>query len=160
MPKVIMGIGLPGSGKTTALRPFAQENEYVYISPDDIREELSGDATDQSRMTEVWEEVHKRLATAISAGKTAVVDATFVKPWERKEFIAFARAQGADKVQGVFAAVTKDIALERNSMRERQVPEHAIERMDMHLQKSPPVVEDGFDSVFDISELQKLSVLN
>jgi predicted kinase len=41
MSKLILGIGLPGSGKTTALKPFAEKNGYIYISPGDIREELS-----------------------------------------------------------------------------------------------------------------------
>jgi len=37
MKKVIMGIGIPGSGKTTILKEFADKNGYEYICPDDIR---------------------------------------------------------------------------------------------------------------------------
>jgi dephospho-CoA kinase len=46
MAKIIIGIGVPGSGKTTALKPFAERNTYTYISPDDIRAELTGNAAD------------------------------------------------------------------------------------------------------------------
>lgn len=49
MSKVIVGIGLPGSGKTTALKPFADKNSYIYICPDDIRAELTGNPADQSK---------------------------------------------------------------------------------------------------------------
>jgi predicted kinase len=156
MSKVIMGIGIPGSGKTTALKPFAEKNSYTYISPDEIRGELSQDAGDQSRNREVWEETYKRVGNALSRGETGVVDATFVNESERKEFIAFAREQGADKVQGVFAAVPFETARERNNNRDRVVPEHALERMQNMLEKTPPTVDDGFDSVFDIDEIQEL----
>jgi predicted kinase len=85
-----------------------------------------------------------------------VFDATFAKDTERKAFIEFAREHGAQKVQGVFAAVSYEIANERNQARERIVPEHAMERMHGMLKENPPIVEDGFDSVFDINELQEL----
>ncbi|MEJ0053949.1 MAG: AAA family ATPase [bacterium] len=156
MAKLIMGIGVPGSGKTTILKPFAEENSYTYISPDDIRFEMLGDATEQSKNKEVWEEAHRRTADALRRGETVVFDATFAKDFERKEFIRFAREHGASKVQGMVAAVPMEVALERNRLREPMVPEHAIRRMHNMLIRTPPVVEDGFDSVFDIGELQQL----
>jgi len=156
MAKIIMGIGVPGSGKTTALKPFAEENAYTYISPDDIRSELTGNAADQSKNNEVWQEARRRVAESLEKGETVVFDASFAKNEERKAFIQFAREHGAEKVQGVFAAVPHEIAKERNRARERVVPEHAMERMQGMLNDNPPTVEDGFDSVFDINERQEL----
>lgn len=156
MSKVIMSIGVPGSGKTTALKPFAEKNSYTYISPDDIRAELTGDASDQSRNREVWQEAHRRVQEALRGGKTVVFDATFAKDFERKSFIQFAREHGAEKVQGVFAAVPFEVARERNKARKRIVPEHAMDRMRAMLTENPPMTADGFDSVFAINELQKL----
>ncbi len=156
MSKLILGVGLPGSGKTTALKPFAEANDYVYISPDDIRAEVSGDASVQVDMRQVWDLVHERTKEALERGENVVVDATFVKDFERKDFIAFARESGATKVQGVFADVPYEIARERNQSRERVVPEHAMERMKRFLDGDEPSVEDGFDSVFSINELQEL----
>lgn len=156
MAKIIMGIGIPGSGKTTALKPFAEKNKYTYISPDDIRVELTGNASDQSKNKEVWQEAHHRVVESLERGETVVFDATFAKDTERKNFIQFAREHGAEKVQGVFAAVPFELANERNQARDRIVPEHAIDRMHTMLRKNPPVIEDGFDSVFDVNELQEL----
>lgn len=153
---MIMGIGVPGSGKTTALRPFAEQNSYVYISPDDIRTELTGDSKNQSKNKEVWMEAHRRVAEALLDNKTVVFDATFARDSERKSFISFARENGAEKVQGVFARVPYDIASERNSHRERVVPDHAMERIQKMLDENPPKIEDGFDSIFDINEMQEL----
>lgn len=157
MPKLILGIGTPGSGKTTTLKPFAQKHSYVYICPDDIRQKLSGNAMDHSRNKEAWdEEVRRRTAEALEQGKDVILDATFARQRERENFIRFARENGADKVQGVFAAVPLETADERNRARERTVPRHAMERMNEMLKNNPPIVEDGFDSVFDINELQEL----
>lgn len=151
-----MGIGIPGSGKTTALKPFAEKNNYSYISTDEIRKELTGDDSDQSKNKEVWEEAYKRVVESLNKGESVVFDATFAKDIQRKEFIDFARKSGADRVQGVFAAVPFEVANERNKLRNRVVPEHAIMRMDEMLKENPPIIEDGFDSVFDINELQEL----
>jgi predicted kinase len=98
MAKVIMDIGIPGSGKTTVLKPFSEENNYTYISPDEIRFELTGSMADQSKNREVWTEAHKRVEVALRRGETVVFDATFARDSERKSFIQFARDHGAGKV--------------------------------------------------------------
>jgi predicted kinase len=156
MSKLILGIGLPGSGKSTALKPFAEKYGYAYISPDEIRAEVSGDASIQTDMRQVWDIVHERTAQALEDSKKVVVDATFVKGWERRAFIQFARDHGAKWVQGVFAAVPLEITNERNNDRDRAVPDYAMERMNDFLSDEIPAVEDGFDSVFDINEFQEL----
>jgi predicted kinase len=137
MKKVILGIGVPGSGKTTVLKRFAEENEYTYICPDDIRKELAGDAADQSKNREVWIEAYKRTEQELLEGKSVVFDATFANPDQRKDFLHFARQKGAEKIQGVYVDVDLEIAKERNSQRERIVPEHAIQRMHKNLEDFP-----------------------
>jgi len=156
MSKLIMGIVIPGSGKTTALKPFAEQNAYAYLCPDDIRIELTGNSADQSRNREVWAEAHKRVAHALENGLTIVFDETFARDSERKNFIAFAHEHGATKIQGVVADVSFEIARERNLARDRVVPEHAMERMRQMLLDVPPEIADGFDSLFFIDEFQKL----
>lgn len=151
-----MGIGIPGSGKTTALKPFAEQNQYVYLCPDDIRIELTGNSADQSKNREVWTKAHERVADALKNGETVVFDATFARDSERKNFISFAREHGATKIQGIVADVSFEIACERNLARDRVVPEHAMERMHQMLLDVPPEIADGFDSLFFIDEFQKL----
>jgi len=148
---------VPGSGKTTALLAFAERYGYTYISSDDIRAEMTSSAADQSQNTLVWDTVRERLANALAREETVVVDATFTNQQERQDFIAFARERGATKVFGLFAALPFDIAYERNASRERVVPDHAMVRMQRQLVANPPVVEDGFDAVFDIDEIQELT---
>jgi len=156
MSKVIIGIGLPGAGKTTVLKPFAEKNSYTYICPDDIRAELLGDAGDQSKNREVWQEAYKRTADALANEETVVLDATFANSVERKDFIRFVRDHGAKEVHGVFADVPLDIANERNRTRRRVVSYGGMEEMNEMLKSAPPVLADGFDRVLSINQLQEL----
>lgn len=102
MTKVIMGIGIPGSGKTTILKKVANDYGYSYICPDDIRLELTGDINDQSKNKEVWEESYRRLEKNLKEGKTVVFDATFAKVSTREECINLAHKFGANKIQGIY----------------------------------------------------------
>ena len=152
MKKLIMGIGLPGSGKTTVLKEFARQHGYSYICPDDIRFEITGDSGDQSKNREVWEEAYRRTAQELKLNNSVVFDATFINPEQRKDFIKFGRENDAEKVQGVFLDIPSELARERNSSRERIVPEYAMDRMSKNLQDFPPELEDGFDGLFYLDE--------
>lgn len=152
MKKVIMGIGVPGSGKTTILKTFAEKNNYSYICPDDIRFELTGDHSNQTKNKEVWKIAYDRVGKELQSGNTVVFDATFVNEKQRKDFISYIKEEGAEKVQGVFLDVPIKIAKERNASRERVVPEYVMDRMHKMLQEFSPEIRDGFDSLFVLDE--------
>lgn len=156
MAKVVVGIGIPGSGKSTALRAFAEKHGYTYICPDDIRAEISGDAADQSRNKEVWELAYKRTQDSLREGKDVVFDSTQTVGRYRSELIQKLREWGADKVAGLFSDTELSIAKERNASRERKVPDEVLERMQAGLDASRPDTKDGFDAVFTLDENQEL----
>lgn len=154
-----VGIGVPGSGKTTVLEAYARAHDLIYISPDRIREEISGDATIQSDMRQVWETAYTRMHDALQSGKSVVFDATQYKVKDRRLIVEKARESGAKKVIGVYFEVSLPVALVRNRMRGRVVPEYAIERMFNVLAVSPPSLEDGFDELIAPEELSKFRKL-
>jgi len=156
MKKVIMGIGIPGSGKTTILKEFADKNGYEYICPDDIRLEMTGDSSNQTKNREVWAEAYKRVEENLNKNKTSVFDATFADSYQRKSFIDFTRTHGVEKVQGVYLDIDLEIAKKRNSIRERKVPDYVLERMSKSLSDLPPEITDGFDLIVTLDEEQKL----
>ncbi|MFA6587703.1 MAG: ATP-binding protein [Patescibacteria group bacterium] len=156
MRKVIIGIGIPGSGKTKALKELAEKFGYAYVCPDDIRAKLLGNTTDQSKGDEVWDEAYNRVATALAEGQAVVFDATFTNEPARLELINFAREHGADKIQGIRIDAPLEVAKERNQSRDRVVPEHVLERMDAKLHKNEPNLGEGFDSIFTLNEFQQL----
>ncbi len=156
MTKLIMGIGIPGSGKTMLLREFATKHNYAYICPDDIRTEITGNPADQTKNELVWQTARERLTEQVVSGETVVFDATFANAEQRKNFINFAREKGADKVAGVFIDVPLETAQERNQNRDRVVPSQVLERMDSSLRNYPPEIADGFDSLFTLNAEHEL----
>ncbi len=156
MNKVIMTIGIPGSGKTTISKSFAEKNNYVYICPDDIRKEITGNESDQSRNAEVWNNTYQRVLSAINSNSTVVVDATFASYKDRKSFLDFLRSSGVEKIQGLYIDTPLEVSKNRNRNRDRIVPDSVLNRMDSFLKKNPPDINDGFDSLFILDESRNM----
>jgi predicted kinase len=144
--KVYIGIGIPGSGKTTALKALAAQEGLAYVSADDIREELTGDPSDHTKEDEVWATAHERVRQALQ-GKGVVVDATHAKQEERLSMVSFARKHGAKDIIGYWVSPPLQTATVRNTGRERVVPEHVIHQMHQRLKAKPPRLEEGFTEI-------------
>lgn len=156
MKKVIFGIGIPGSGKTTALKQLLEEHpDFVYICPDDIRAELCGNTLDQSRNAEVWRTAFEKLIDAMQTGDetTVVFDSTQARSSDRKAFVRKCRDWGnADIVEGWYFDVPIETAIARNDLRDRQVPLYVIERMYEDLMQNPPTTDEGIDALYIIND--------
>jgi predicted kinase len=73
MAKLAASVGISGSGKTT----FGNKLENItVICPDDIRKELTGDISDQSRNVEVWRIAYDRLRKSLENGEDVYFSAT------------------------------------------------------------------------------------
>lgn len=148
--KVIVGVGVPGCGKTTYLKPLARELSMEYINPDDIRQELTGDAADHSREVQVWKTVHSRLIEALK-NRGAIVDATYTKVKDRRQLIELCRQNGGKEVIAYWFNVPLKTCIERNAKRQRIVPEHVVIKMYNRLKLNPPTKQEGFNEVFEIN---------
>lgn len=144
--KVIVGIGVPGCGKTTYLKPLARVQGMTYLNADDIREELTGDPANHAREADVWRLMHERLEQALSE-KDVVVDATYTKRRDRRELIEHARAAGATEIVGYWFDTPLVECLKRNQARERVVPGPVIANMHRRLHLNPPSTEEGFTRI-------------
>lgn len=157
MAKFIIGIGIPGSGKTTYLKSFAKKFDYSYISSDDVLQEITGGTGDMTKYPEVWSEIQRRIVDELNKGNTVVLDSTMYKPEDRLKFTSFARENGATKIQGVYLDVPVEVATERNLARDKGVVgERVIERMDNKLHEFPPSITDGIDSLFILDQFGEL----
>lgn len=148
MAKAYIGVGLPGSGKTTHLKKFASQEGAVYVCADDIRTEWYGDAGIQVDPGLIWEEVRRRARKALMAGRDVVVDGTNVKPQDRRRMIQACSA--ADQVVAIWCQAPFRICVERNSARDRVVPDYAMRRMKRQLYQSPPTRSEGFARVLRV----------
>jgi predicted kinase len=69
-------VGISGSGKTTWL--LENSTGKRVISPDEIRRELTGDVSDQTKNKEVFKIAFERVINALNNGVSVIFDATNV----------------------------------------------------------------------------------
>ena len=80
MLKFIMLVGIPAVGKDTWANEYVKKNPNTVIhSSDDIREELYGDAANQSSPAQVFDLMRSRTLADLRAGKNVIYNATNIK---------------------------------------------------------------------------------
>lgn len=142
MPTLKMLVGLPGSGKSTVAKNYLDENT-VYLSSDELREELLGNINNQEGNVDVFEEMSKRAKDALSQGKDVLYDATNINRKRRMHTIN--NVIKADKKIAIYVFSSYEECLLRNAERDRVVPEEVISKMykNLHI----PTTGEGFDEV-------------
>lgn len=144
--KIILLVGIVASGKTTYINQhFFGKEDFVIISPDEIRQELTGNMSDQSKNAEVFQVAGERAEFALKSGKNVVIDATNYNIQNRKKWIQIGKFYGAE-IEAVILPVSLEVAKERNSKRNRVVPEWVIEKQYTGFQY--PNKNEGIDTLF------------
>lgn len=144
-PKLIVLIGLPGSGKST----WAAAQHATILSSDAMRLLLSGDENNQLIHARVFSTLRYLLKQRLELGATpTILDATNLRRKDRKPWLQLAARHHAT-VEAVFFDVPLATALARNASRARIVPPAAIERLAARLQ--PPSRDEGFARITSIS---------
>ena len=87
-PQFIIPVGISGSGKSTWINSLKNEG-FVVISPDEIRRELTGSISDQTKNKEVFPLAFKRSVDALNLGKNVIFDATNVTSFNRKQMLDY-----------------------------------------------------------------------
>jgi predicted kinase len=142
--KLIIAVGLPGSGKSTYLARLGVNA----ISSDEIRRVIADDPLDQSMNARIFATVRYLVRQRIAAGRPVTyVDATHLTPWERKPYVRLAQRHGCT-LEALFFDVPVETCIARNQTRDRVVPEPAIRKMARRL--VPPSKEEGFTRVRNI----------
>ncbi len=82
-----MTVGISGAGKSEYLKQFKDSEDTVIVCPDNIREELTGDISDQTQNAKVWYLAKQRTIDNLKSGKNVILDATNVDSKQRRSFI-------------------------------------------------------------------------
>jgi predicted kinase len=135
MKKIILLVGIPGSGKTTLCEKLKSKG-FQSISLDSIRAEIYGDAIQQGNPEDVATIFRERLAALLATSVQVVVDNTNLKFEHRKQIIDLAKKANYEDIQLWILDVPLEVCLERNKNRERQVDEDVIANQFMILNRT------------------------
>jgi predicted kinase len=139
--KLIITVGLPGSGKSTYLARLSVNA----ISSDEIRRLIADDPHDQTMNPRIFATVRYLIRQRMASCRPLTyVDATHLTPWERKPYVQLAQRHGYT-LEALFFDVPIETCIARNQTRDRIVPEAAIRKMALRL--VPPSKNEGFDRV-------------
>ena len=92
MSKLIIIVGLPGSGKSTYAKSIMDpEGRIQYCSSDKVREDLYGDESIQGDSNKVFRVLHNNVKNFLDRGYDVIYDATNVTRKSRRTIINEAR---------------------------------------------------------------------
>lgn len=142
MPKMIMLIGLPASGKTTYLEDHPED--AVRLSLDDFRKLMTGKDFHKPFEPQAIGWVESTGRYLMSQGYSVIIDATSLRAGLRAKWIGMARECGHE-TKAIWLDTPYVTCIERNEARDRKVPEDVIIRMASSFEEPTP--EEGFDEV-------------
>jgi protein phosphatase len=151
---LIVLIGASGSGKSSFAHKHFLPTEI--ISSDYCRSILADDENDQSVSGEAFELLHYIVAKRLKAGRLTVVDATSVKPEDRKPLLQIAKDYHCFAVAIAFD-LPAQLCHDRNQQRgNRNFGIHVVERHRQNLRKSLRFLDKEFRFAHVLNSVEKI----
>lgn len=151
MSKLIMMVGISGSGKSTWVKNN-KTDEMLWVSRDKIRFDKLKEGDDYfAYEDEVFEQFLEEISWGLEMDKIVIADATHLTKKGRARVLDKVR-KFADEIEAVVLDTDLETAFERNDRREgRAWVKHGIIRR-MFFSMEMPEKEEGFDKITIIKE--------
>lgn len=143
---MVVLIGIAGSGKSTFAQAHFAPTEV--LSSDSFRAMAADDEADQSASEDAFALLHAALDIRLKRGRLALVDATNVEEWGRRQLLDIADRRRRPAV-AIVLDIPLEVCLERLRGRgHRPVPPRAVQRQLRELRRSlPALADEGFAAV-------------
>jgi protein phosphatase len=150
-------IGASGSGKSTLGRRLFRSTEV--LSSDFFRGLVSDDENNQAATADAFDALYYMLEKRLARGRLTVVDATNVRPEDRKRLIEQARKYHCFAVAIVVNTAEK-VCLDRNSTRpDRSFGPHVVRRQIADLKRGLRGLErEGFRYVHILNDVEEVEI--
>lgn len=148
--KLIIMVGIPGSGKTTKAQQVAEDNDFAYVSRDFVRNMIGLGFTKKEHA--ITKKIFLGLIeAALLRGETVVADATHLNVDSRAPLIELGKQYGAE-ILSVVMNTSYETCILRNSQRSENeiVPAKSMRGMAEAL--SVPDKQEGFSNVYFYNE--------
>ena len=146
--------GIPASGKSTYARELAAATNAIYISRDEIRFSLLGDAEDYfAHETQVYNLFVMKVQDALDRGYSCIADATHLNAASRNKLLNRLEL-GNTRVELIILDTPLAVCFERNEKRtgRAHVPSSAIRRMFMSFSSPTGEEAEKYDKITRIKE--------
>ena len=144
MPKLILLVGVPGSGKTTYSKEYIKTHENtIHLSSDSVRKELWGNEAIQGDNNEIFSLMQSRAIEALNNGQNVIYDATNVTRKDRSYIISLCPKFVKIEAHIIWAPI--ETCIERDTSRERTVGKAVIDKMLKRFQ--PPFFDEGISEI-------------
>jgi predicted kinase len=144
-PRIVVLVGIPGSGKSTWVQSKLARGVSGVLSSDAVRELLADDPENQEIHGRVFRVMRSLLKHRLELKRPVTyIDATNLTPKERRPYVKLAAVFDCE-IEAVVFDVPVEECIRRNRERKRMVPEDVIRMMARKLVR--PEKAEGFSHV-------------
>lgn len=163
MQKIILMVGLPGSGKSTIAENIINGNVDTYedfnpsntiiLSSDKFREVFLGDEKDQSNNKLVFEELKKSFMSYLKQNYNIIIDATNINMKERRYYIREAKKYTSDIIAYVVNTPFDECVNRAENRLNRPINKEIIFNMMKRFQCPQPF--EGLEVIFHYKQISE-----